>query len=117
MQKLLKISAIALAAFATATAFAEEGKEKEKEYLHLKKEASKEEVRRFCGYWLPQVKQRKLEVAFEGEERKEAREAYEHRCRKHEKEGEGYEGRGGADKKGEGHEGRDRDDKKEKSDK
>ena len=117
MHKLLKISAIALAAFATATAFAEEGKEKEKEYLHLKKEASKEEVRKFCGYWLPQVKQRKLEVAFEREERKEAREAYEHRCRKHEKEGEGYEGRGGDDKKGEGHEGRDRDDKKEKSDK
>ncbi len=104
MHKLLKISAAALVAFATATAFAEEG---EREYLHLKKEPSKEEQRKFCRYWFPIVKERK-EGAFEGAERKEAKEGYERHCRKHEKEWR---------EKGEGYEGRDGDDKKEKGDK
>jgi hypothetical protein len=104
MHKLLKISAIALAAFATATAFAED--EKEKEHLHLKKEASKEEVRKFCGFWIPIVKVRKLEGAFEGEGRREAREGYERHCRKHEKEW--------GEKEAEGYERRDHDDKDKK---
>lgn len=89
MHKLLKISAITLAAFATATVFAED----DKEFLRLKEKPSKEEVRKFCRHWDPEVKEkRKLEVVFEGKEREEARKGYERHCRKHEegKEGEGY---------------------------
>ena len=88
MHMFLKISAVTLAAFATATVFADE----DKDYLKLKEKPSKEEVRKFCHHWIPEVKARKLEVVFEGKEKEKTREAYENHCRKHEgKEGEGYD--------------------------